>query len=111
MITALDYASPATPKALYRRLGWVVGVISFCISMYVAKEGIEGAFWMTHYSSWGCGFGYGVLRRQFWDLPTCQVIAAAGWPACVMSDAGIFFARVGVLVGALTWICAYVITV
>ena len=109
--TALDYASPSTPKTSYRRLGRVVGVISFCISMYVAKEAIEGAFWITHYPSWSCGFGYGVLQRQLWDLSTFQVIAAAAWPACVMFDAGIFFARVGVLVGALTWIGAYVVTV
>ena len=105
---ALDYAPPAVPKPPNRLLGFPIGLICFLLSLYVAKEAIIDAHWMTHYPSWGCGFGYGALNRQFWALPAVQGIALAAWPICAKLRAGLSLCRVGVAVGALSWVGAYV---
>jgi hypothetical protein len=100
--TALDYAPPNVPRPPNRLLGVPIGLVCMCLSLYVAKEAITDAYWMTHYPSWGCGFGYGVLHRRFWALPAVQGIAFAAWPACARLGAGVSLCRVGLMVGVLS---------
>ena len=109
MTATLDYASPSIPKPPKLRLGWSVAVISFCISIFVAKEAIESAFWMTTDPVFMSGRGFGYLESWLWALAGFEVIAAAGWVMCVMFGAGTSLARVGVIAGALTWLGAYVV--
>ena len=105
--TALDYASPDVPKPPNRLVGVPIGLICMGLSLYVAKEAITDAYWMTHYPGWGCGFGYGVLHRQFWALPAVQGIAVAAWPACAELHAGLSLCRVGVAVGVVSWVASF----
>lgn len=108
MITALDYASPSIRRLPNRLVGWPTGVFSFCISIYVAKGAIDDAFWLTHYPTGLCGHNYAFLEHDFWMLPGYQAFATAGGVACAKFRAGLTLSRIGVVVGVLTWIGAYI---
>jgi hypothetical protein len=109
MDAPLDYASPPIRKPRKQWVGWLLGVVSMGISLFVAASSFSTAYILRHPGGL-CGFELGAGEHHFWySLPLMEAFAVVGWILCARLDAGSAFCRVGVAVATILWIgsCIY----